>query len=201
MRIIGGENRKLKLAAPRGREVRPILDRVRESLFGILRNDLPGAAVADLFAGTGVIGLEALSRGAARCVFVDRDPRCAETIRENVRRAHREAQARVVRSDALRIAQPGGELETEAPFDLVFVDPPYRLMRSSRGSERVLQLLRHLGEPALLTDEGLVVLRYPRDAQAPAEVGPLVQMDRRRYGGMRIAFFARPSAPNPTADK
>ena len=71
MRIIGGHHGGLKLATPRGREVRPILGRVRESLFGILRDEVPGARVADLFAGTGVIGLEALSRGAEFCTFIE----------------------------------------------------------------------------------------------------------------------------------
>ncbi|MFO7898343.1 MAG: 16S rRNA (guanine(966)-N(2))-methyltransferase RsmD [Planctomycetota bacterium] len=196
MRIIGGENRKLKLAAPRGREVRPILDRVRESLFGILRNDVPGAAVADLFAGTGVIGLEALSRGAASCVFVDRDPRCVGTIRENVRRAGRRDQVRVVRADALRSARPGGPLEIDAPFDLIFVDPPYRLMRSPRNRGRVTRLVEQLGAPDRLSEGGVLVLRYPRDAAVPARIGPLAKVDRRRYGGMKIALFARTGQKN-----
>jgi len=113
MRIIGGQNRGLKLATPKGREVRPILGRVRESLFGILRNDVPEANVADLFAGTGVIGLEALSRGATLCVFIERDATCIATIKENIRRARLEERCRVVRADAFR---SGDELAEHGPF-------------------------------------------------------------------------------------
>ena len=122
MRIIAGEHRGLRLAAPRGLEVRPILGRARESLFGIVRDAVPGARVADLFAGTGVIGLEALSRGAEACVFVARDQACIATIKENVRRARLEDQSRVVRANVFRAADV---LRESGPFALVFIDPPY----------------------------------------------------------------------------
>ena len=186
MRIIGGQNRGLKLATPKGREVRPILDRVRESLFGILRNDVPEAKAADLFAGTGVIGLEALSRGAESCVFVDRDPSCIATINENIQRAHLEEQCRVVRGDVFRSAK---DLAGDGPFDLVFVDPPYRMLRSPRGHEKVETFIAQLGEPGVLTEDGTVVFRFPSDADVPGHIGPLVQTDQRRYGGMKIALL------------
>jgi 16S rRNA (guanine966-N2)-methyltransferase len=188
MRIIGGQNRGLKLATPKGREVRPILDRVRESLFGILRNDVPDAAVADLFAGTGVIGLEALSRGAESCVFIDRDASCIATISENIRRAHLEERSRVVRGDVFRSAD---DLAEDGPFDLVFVDPPYRMLRSPRNHERVEAFVGRLGEPKVLADDGIVVFRFPSDADVPGRIGPLVQTDQRRYGGMKIALLNR----------
>ncbi len=188
MRIIGGRNRGLKLARPRGREVRPILDRVRESLFGVLRNEVPGARVADLFAGTGVIGIEALSRGAEFCVFVERDPSCIRTISENLRRARLEDRSRVIRADAFRAVGLVGE---SGPCGLVFVDPPYRLVRGERNHERVCRLVAELGEPGLLADGGTVVLRCPDDVHVPSHVGALTQVDRRRYGSMRLAFFRR----------
>ena len=188
MRIIGGHNRGLKLATPKGREVRPILDRVRESLFGVLRNDVPEAKVADLFAGTGVIGLEALSRGAESCLFVERDPRCMATIKENIRRARFEEQSRVARADAFRVADI---LADAGPFDLIFVDPPYRMARSPRNFEKVQDLVARLGEADILADEGTLVLRFPADVEIPGHVGPLTQVDHRRYGGMRIAMLTR----------
>ncbi len=199
MRIIGGQNRGLKLATPRGREVRPILDRVRESLFGILREYVPGAKVADLFAGTGVIGLEALSRGARSCVFIERDPPCIATIRENIRRARLEAQCRVVRADAF---DADAILAEDAPVDLVFVDPPYRMLRSPRNHEKVVELVGRLGEPDLLADAGMVVVRYPAETDLPGHIGPLTQTDRRRYGGMKISMLQRKgtSGADPTPD-
>jgi 16S rRNA (guanine966-N2)-methyltransferase len=189
MRIIGGEHRGLKLATPKGREVRPILDRVRESLFGILREVVPEARVADLFAGTGVIGLEALSRGAASALFVERDPACLTTIRENLRRAHREADARVLRADAFRCAD---RLAEAGGFDLIFLDPPYRLLRGERDAARIEALVARLGRPDILAERGTLVLRIPSNAALPAQVAPLTPTDDRRYGGMRIILFQRP---------
>ncbi len=188
MRVIGGQNRGLRLARPRGSEVRPILDRVRESLFGILRHEVPGARVADLFAGTGVIGIEALSRGAEFCVFVERDPLCIRTIVENLRRARLEGRSRVIRADALRAA---GLVEENGACGLIFVDPPYRLLRGERSQERVHRLVAELGEQGVLAEGGMVVLRYPEEVHVPAHIGALTQTDRRRYGRMRIAFFRR----------
>ncbi len=188
MRIIGGHNRGLKLATPRGREVRPILDRVRESLFGILRNDVPDAKVADLFAGTGVIGLEALSRGARSCIFVERDYPCIATIEENIRRARLEGRSRVVHADAFR---SDDVLAEAGPHNLVFVDPPYRLLRGVRSFDKVQELVARLGEKDILADTGVIVLRHPSDTVVDGHVGPLVQFDRRRYGGMKIALFKR----------
>lgn len=188
MRIIGGQNRGLKLAAPKGREVRPILDRVRESLFGVLRNRVPDARVADLFAGTGVIGLEALSRGAASCMFVERDHACIATIDENIRRAHLEEQCRVVRGNAFRCADT---LAESGGVDLVFVDPPYRMMRGERSARKVEALVARLGEGDVLGEGGTLVLRFPIDGDVGGHIGPLTQTDYRRYGGMRIALFER----------
>jgi len=191
MRIIGGHHRGLKLATPRGREVRPILGRVRESLFGILRDEVPGARVADLFAGTGVIGLEALSRGAAFCVFVERDQACVATVRENIRRTRQEAAARVVRADVFRAADV---LAEDGPFDLVFIDPPYRMLRGRRNFERVERLVERVGAGDLLAEGGTAVLRFPADVRVAGQAGDLVQVDRRRYGGMKVALFRRPPA-------
>ena len=195
MRIIGGHHGGLKLATPRGREVRPILGRVRESLFGILRDEVPGARVADLFAGTGVIGLEALSRGAEFCTFIERDQTCIATIRENIRRARLEAATRAVRADAFRAADM---LAEDGPFDLIFIDPPYRLLRGRRNFERVEGLVARAGENDLLAEGGTAVLRFPADVRVAGHAGPVTQVDRRRYGGMKVALFRRP--PSPRAD-
>lgn len=197
MRIIAGQNRGLKLATPRGREVRPILDRVRESLFGILSDRVAEARIADLFAGTGVIGLEALSRGAESCMFVERDAACVATIRENARRARVDARCQVVRGDAFRVDDVLARL---GPFGLIFVDPPYRLLRSPRNHERVIELLARLGGPEVLRDEGTVVLRFPGDVTVPGHAGPLTQVDRRHYGGMKLAFFRRLGATGASAE-
>jgi len=188
MRIIAGENRGLKLATPRGHEVRPILDRVRESLFSILQRDIEGVRVADLFAGTGVIGLEALSRGAEFCTFIDRDLACVATIKENIRRARREENSRVLKADAFEAAEL---LQESGACGLIFIDPPYRLVRQDRMHEKIVSLVESLAEKTVLADAGIIVVRIPSESDMPGHVGPLVQYDRRPYGGMKICFFRR----------
>ncbi|MEM8812262.1 MAG: 16S rRNA (guanine(966)-N(2))-methyltransferase RsmD [Pseudomonadota bacterium] len=125
MRIIAGRNKGTRLTSPKSRSVRPTSDRVRETIFNILEHglgvDLKNARVLDLFAGTGALGLEALSRGASLAVFVDSGVEARGLIRQNVERTAATGQTRVFRRDAARLGPAGGE----APFDLCFADPPY----------------------------------------------------------------------------
>lgn len=176
----------MKLATPRGHEVRPILDRVRESLFSILQRDIEGVRVADLFAGTGVIGLEALSRGADSCTFIDRDLACVSTIKDNITRARRESQSRVLKADAFEAAEL---LPESGACGLIFVDPPYRLLRQDRTHDKIVRLVESLAVPAVLAEDGIVVVRVPAESDMPGHIDPLVQYDRRPYGGMKICFF------------
>ena len=119
MRVIAGEARGLHLSAP-SPAIRPTMDRVREAIFSSLGEVVAGARVLDLFAGSGALGIEALSRGAASAIFVDANPRCAACVRENLRRAKLDGSVQVM--DALKFvelyAEPGG-------YDLIFADPPY----------------------------------------------------------------------------
>ncbi|MCC6490978.1 MAG: 16S rRNA (guanine(966)-N(2))-methyltransferase RsmD, partial [Candidatus Hydrogenedentes bacterium] len=122
-RVIAGLARGIRLDAPEGAAVRPTLDRVRESLFSILMPRLPGARFADLFAGSGANGIEALSRGAAASVFVDSDAQSLACVQQNLARARLQPDARLYR---LRLPSGLARLrKTEAPFDLVFADPPF----------------------------------------------------------------------------
>src|SRR5690606_41956189 len=116
MRVIGGSRRGLRLAARPGRATRPAADRVKEALFNILAARVPGARVLDLFAGTGALGIEALSRGAASACFVERSPKAARVLRSNVEKAHFQAQARIVAGDVLRVLPRLAE--EGASFDL-----------------------------------------------------------------------------------
>lgn len=121
MRIIGGQWRGRRLAVPDAPGLRPTSDRVRETLFNWLQPALPGARVLDLFAGTGALGLEAVSRGAREAFLVERDPRLAQLLTENVNRLHAQAMAHVVRADALSWLRA----PLHGRFDIVFVDPPF----------------------------------------------------------------------------
>ena len=123
-RVIAGTARGVRLAAP-GPGTRPLADRVKQTLFAILEPDLPGAVVLDLFAGSGAGGIEALSRGAARAIFVEKDAGAARVLAENLRRTRLDGAGRVVRRDAVAwLTDPAGAA-ADGPFDIVLVDPPY----------------------------------------------------------------------------
>jgi 16S rRNA (guanine966-N2)-methyltransferase len=125
VRVIGGEAKGTRLAGPRG-GIRPVTDRAREGLFSSLGALVVGARCLDLYAGTGALGVEALSRGAAECVFVDSSASAVRTIRENLSRAGFAARALVLRAEVRRfLARPGD------PFDLAFADPPYAIPRGA----------------------------------------------------------------------
>jgi 16S rRNA (guanine966-N2)-methyltransferase len=171
MRVIAGTRRGATLFAPRGRSVRPTSDRVREALFSILA-PLDGARVLDLFAGSGALAIESLSRGAARATLVDSSPAAIEAIRRNLASLDLEAEVRRTRAlDFLERARTGAQ-----QYDLVFLDPPYR--EASRLGE---QLSNGLGP--VLAPEARVVTES--DRRAPLELA-MPMLDERRYGDTLI---------------
>jgi 16S rRNA (guanine966-N2)-methyltransferase len=171
VRIVAGSFKGRRLHAPPGRGTRPTSDRVREALFSIL-GPLDGARVLDLFAGSGALGLEALSRGAADAVFVDSDPRAVGAIRRNLDAV--QVRAAVHRRDALAYLRGA----TDGPFDLVFLDPPY-----SSASELAGELSERL--PAVLSKDARIVSES--DKRNPLEL-TLALVDERVYGDTRIAI-------------
>src|SRR5262245_30521408 len=137
MRVIGGHDRGRRLRAPRGLRTRPTADRVRETLFDVLGPAVVGARVLDLFAGTGAGGIEALSRGAARVVLVERDQTALRALRANLAALGApRASARVMAGDVLHVLPQVGA--QEGPFDFVFVDPPYATSLAGRTLEAVV---------------------------------------------------------------
>jgi 16S rRNA (guanine966-N2)-methyltransferase len=181
MRIVGGEFGGRPLATPRSRAIRPSADRLRQTLFDILAHgfagDLDGARVLDLFAGTGALGLEALSRGAAYALFIEDAVEARGLIRENVEALGLTGRTRIFRRDATRLGSAG----TIAAFSLVFADPPYR---------------QGLGEAALVSSRtggwlapgALVVL----EEDEKAEIGPIEgfeRIDQRVIGDSQIVFL------------
>jgi len=168
MRVVAGLYGGRKLVAPAGSETRPTSDRVREALFSVLGPSIQGARVLDLFAGSGALGIEALSRGAAQAVFVDRSHKAAHVIRANLKALGIAAEVRPIEAGAaLRAASGRGEA-----YDLVFLDPPYR---------RAAELGRELSEAltAVLAPGARVVTESGR--RTPLELD-LPRADERRYG-------------------
>jgi 16S rRNA (guanine(966)-N(2))-methyltransferase RsmD len=169
MRIVAGALKGRRLHAPPGARTRPTADRVREAVFSML-GDVEGLSVLDLFAGSGALGIEALSRGAREAVFVDSSQRAVAAVRRNLAELGLEAQ--VQRRDVLRWL--GG---AEGPYDLVFVDPPYDL--AVRLAERLAERL-----PAVLSPNARIVTES--DKRAPLQL-PLGLLNERVYGDTRIA--------------
>ena len=174
MRVIGGRLGGRRLTTPRGKVTRPTSDRVREALFAML-GELDGAAVLDLFAGAGALGIEALSRGAARAVFVERDPAAVRALRENLAALGLGPPAAVVRrADALRALQSARA--RQETYDLVFIDPPYGQARE--WGPRLGALL-----PSLLKPAARIVVES--DRRSPLELQADVERER-RYGDTSI---------------
>ena len=178
MRIISGSARGRKLLAPGqrfGDLIRPTSDRAREAIFSILASKVAGARVVDLFAGTGALGLEALSRGALSAVFVDGQRSVIELIERNVTLCGFDERATVVHRDLAKGLAFLTAQQPEGGFDLAFLDPPY-------GGKLALRVLESLAEGDFLAAKGIVVLEDAAGAEYPQTVGPLVCFDRRRYG-------------------
>jgi 16S rRNA (guanine966-N2)-methyltransferase len=184
VRIVGGNLGGRVLRAPAGAATRPTSEKVREAVFNILGNLLgpvDGSHVLDLFAGTGALGLEALSRGAAHATFVDSARSAVAAIRGNLRALGVEDRATVVAGDAVVSA---GRHAPAAPWRLVFVDPPYR---SDLASRAVAALpAEHLAAGAV------IVIEHDRHNAPPDQLGSLLRTDQRRYGDTLISFFAAP---------
>jgi 16S rRNA (guanine966-N2)-methyltransferase len=177
MRVIAGELGGQRLVAPRGWKVRPTSDRAREAIFSVLGAKVEGARVLDLYCGTGALAIEALSRGAAAATLVDRETRAALG---NVERLGLGERVDLVRADVVRWLADrlaGGDA---TPFDLVFVDAPYRL------ADRVGQELNtHL--PRLLAEGGRAIVESA--AGRPLRIDSLEPLRQRRYGGTDVAFY------------
>lgn len=181
MRIIGGEARGRTLVAPAGDKTRPTQDYVRESLFNILRWDVEDARVLDLFAGTGALSLEALSRGAQSAVLVDMDRGACEAIRKNIDTARMQQKARLVVKD-YRAAMEQLSQEGRV-FDVAFIDPPYKM-------ENTGEICAALYDKGLLADCFLLVVEHKR-GRAPMLDARFEAFDLRRYGDTEVTLVRR----------
>ena len=177
LRVIAGSYRGRHLRAPRGKATRPTSARVREALFSIL-GDLSGARVLDLYAGSGALGIEALSRGAASVVLVEHDRSALACIRENLVAIGASSQARVL---PVRASVALGALKDEA-FDLVFCDPPWDALDAALG------VLEELRASERLAGGARVVLEHSARDENP-EVSGFVAVSRRRWGDTAMSFF------------
>ncbi len=182
MRVTGGEFCGRKLSVPPGDKVRPTQDRVREALFSILMNDVPGALFIDLFAGSGAVGLEALSRGADQVVWVEQNNRHVKVLHSNSELIA-PGRGEIVCADVERWLKTGGR---NRKADVVFADPPYRDAQD-KGFSGILALLAEYG---VVADEGIFVAEMPLVCDVEEVEGWELIKDR-TYGHTRIAVYKR----------
>ena len=181
MRVVGGRLRGRALAGPKSQAIRPTADRLRESLFNILAHafddPVTGARVLDLFAGTGAIGIEAISRGAEFALFVDQGAEARALLRENVAALGLGGVSRIFRRDATKL----GEVHPVAPFSLAFLDPPY-------GQGLAAQALASAREGSWFTPDALIVVEEATKAQFATPQG-FNEIDRSRYDDTEFVFL------------
>ncbi len=180
MRIVAGQFKGHALATPTGEGIRPTSDRLRESIFNIIEHgygvDLEGLRVLDLFAGTGAMGIEALSRGAAFALFVDEGAQARSLIRENVTELGLAGKTRLFRRDATRMGDAGAN----APFSVIFCDPPY-------NRELAPKALLSCAQGNWLCDDALVIVEESRKSSIKLPNG-FTEQERRPYGETEIIF-------------
>lgn len=180
MRVITGSARGRRLKELEGMETRPTTDRVKEGLFSILQFDIEGRRVLDLFAGTGQLGIEALSRGADSCVFVDRRGDAAALVKENLKTTGLAHRARVVSGDSIEYLK---RLQGEK-FDLIFLDPPY----GEGLLETALELIAGFD---ILSPHGIIAAEAPAEKTLPALGGPYRVYRTYRYGKIGLTIYHR----------
>lgn len=179
MRVITGTARGRKLRELPGMETRPTTDKVKESIFNIIQFDIEGRRVLDLFGGTGQLGIEALSRGAAHCTFVDLRREAAAVIRENLQVTRLADQARVVQGDSLSFLASCRE-----KFDLILLDPPY-------ASGLLEKAVKEAAAIDILTENGIMVCESAADQVLPALEAPYEKGREYRYGKIKITLYQR----------
>ena len=178
MRVITGTARGRRLKELTGMETRPTTDRVKEGLFSIIQFDIEGRRVLDLFAGTGQLGIEALSRGARECVFVDQRRDAVALIKENLALCQLEEGARVHLGDSMAYLRSGEK------FDLIFLDPPY-------ASGLLASALTDIARFDICREHGIIVAESADDAVLPAMAAPYTLYREYRYGKIKLTVYHR----------
>jgi 16S rRNA (guanine(966)-N(2))-methyltransferase RsmD len=184
MRIISGRLKGRPLSAPRGHSLRPTSDQVKETLFNMLGAHVQQAMMLDLFAGTGNVGIEALSRGAEHAVFIEKNPRHFQILSRNIAECRVEADSTVYRGDANRLLLTLQKQQQQ--FDLAFVDPPYRHTNLLRD------ILRILIDLSLIAESGLLIVEHASAFTPPTELRNSFCLTKaRRIGDTSLAFYQK----------
>lgn len=181
MRVIAGEYKGRRLKAVPGQNTRPTTDKVKESIFNIIGPYFEGGMALDLFAGTGGLGIESLSRGIVKAVFIEKDYKAVSVIRENIAMLGLEMRSEIQKNDAKRALD--GLAERGVQFDLVFLDPPYKLV-GMYG-----ELILRMQELGLFHNRAYVVAEHASDVTLPDRIGSAVRWRHAVYGEVSVSFY------------
>jgi len=189
MRVIAGSHRGRRLSGPQGDALRPTSDKVREALFAILGTQVPGGRFLDLYAGTGAVGIEALSRGASAVTFVESDPKAVQLLQKNLRTCQLLDRAQV------RVGKAAAFLERKdrwaGPYDVLFADPPYDALDE-------LEVLTHAWKPGLLSEHAAMIIEHDSRTKLPALIDHAALVRRYLYGDTALYLYGL-SASESTA--
>ena len=180
MRVISGKARGLKLNAPKNNDVRPTTDRVKESLFNMINPYMMESSILDLFAGTGSLGIECLSRGANKCIFLDSSKESIGIIKSNIKKARVEKESIVLNCD-FKSAINSLALKTET-FDVIFMDPPYY-------KNMFDDALNSIDNNNLLKEDGIIVVEHDTKDKFPDSIGRLYKSRDKKYGNTTLTFY------------
>jgi 16S rRNA (guanine(966)-N(2))-methyltransferase RsmD len=180
-RIIGGKARGIRIASVPGDTTRPITDRVKEALFNIIGPDIVDSNFLDLFGGTGSVGIEALSRGAKSCMFLDFSPQAVRVIKQNLSTTHLETNTTVRQGDAFQFLRSS----TQIPFDYIFIAPP---QYKNLWIDAITLLDKNI---SLLSEDGWVIVQIDPVEETEIKLVNLNEFDRRRYGTTLLLLYAR----------
>ena len=182
MRLIAGEHRGRKIKQPSLDIARPTKDRVREAVFSMLASNVPASRVLDIFSGSGAYGLEALSRGAASCTFIEKNPKCSGVLKENITLLGLEGVSSVITLDAEKVIKILGEEDRK--FDLIFADPPYKY-------NIIKKLLIMIYQYDILNPTGALVIEHSAKEKLPDVEGDITIYKQKTYGNTSISVFLK----------
>lgn len=180
MRVISGKVRGLKLNTPKNEDVRPTTDRVKESLFNMINAYIMDSDILDLFAGTGSLGIECLSRGSNRCVFVDKSKESIDIVKSNIKKARMDEQSTIMNIDFKNAIKTLGNKNER--FDVIFMDPPYY-------KNMFIDALSAIDENNLIKDDGIIVVEHDTKNSFPDNIGKLYKSRDKKYGNTTLTFY------------
>ncbi|QSQ09832.1 Ribosomal RNA small subunit methyltransferase D [Koleobacter methoxysyntrophicus] len=180
MRVISGEIRGKRLKSPKGKKIRPTSNKVKEAIFNILGQKIVDCIFLDLFAGTGNIGIEALSRGAQKAVFVDNNFRSVKLIKYNLVMTGFADRSMVIQKNSFKVIEVLGKKHEK--FDIIFMDPPYDM-------EGISGLLEEIYEKRILKDSGIILIEHRNNKKLPEQVKGFIKIREKLYGDTCISFF------------